>query len=696
MAFVEKTEHYADLMRSSLESKVFDGEGSKKMVEVHVDVLSVTDRQKLGTYRIIHGFKISMGGNLSVRYDSTLMRPIIIKVGQDESNFKTNSHASKNWSKDGVRRIESKSEGRGNMKCVWCDEIFGLGYNYLPIDLLTKFQTWRKKRKKIANNALTIFHLNPALIHWVYDREKVTAEGNTEAGYWTSDLMLDATREFLDLFDFLYGESNGKCCCLDEQGKEIRHVAVINLDYSSNHDAMAPDAVKATNFKRGWGSRKTQNKVTKEWLALKPVRGDNEDGSSSMIVGDLGSIEQIPSFGSVQGKLKFGSKQFYVFQPGDPPPHFEKKKKDLKPCDYVGKDKGLEQVLWERGLWIPGMVLRTKDKSDNKEKTATKSNDRRWNEHDLVFVVPQIFAEDGSVTEGAPELYRINNHNLRVTTHNKSGIPEFHADTKSKLDEIVCELLEYKDRPGKEGIPAGKYCCPTKHWYTFKADELTSVPSTEYNIIYGAIKNKSKCWVKVDIVASWNKINNITKEDTNVELNYAEMEFTILAKDPNAENAFNPKSMVQVFNQTSTAKNVKSLIELLIIERGHKLLMSAKFHCECAGQGIEYCFGRVKWWYNKFHRHTSDGLREDSAASFLTNVVTIHHMRKFARKAREYMRVYRATKDWPDVDDILLRTENAVKALKTHRCAMDTDLVFVSDDVEAEVVDYNSQTPVVQ
>ena len=27
MAFVEKTEHYAYLMRSSLESKVFDGEG---------------------------------------------------------------------------------------------------------------------------------------------------------------------------------------------------------------------------------------------------------------------------------------------------------------------------------------------------------------------------------------------------------------------------------------------------------------------------------------------------------------------------------------------------------------------------------------------------------------------------------------------------------------------------------------------
>ena len=54
------------------------------------------------------------------------------------------------------------------------------------------------------------------------------------------------------------------------------------------------------------------------------------------------------------------------------------------------------------------------------------------------------------------------------------------------------------------------------------------------------------------------------------------------------------------------------------------------------------------------------------------------------------MRVYRATADWVDQgENILVRTENCVKALKTHRCAMDTDLVFVSAEIEADTVDYN-------
>jgi len=157
------------------------------------------------------------------------------------------------------------------------------------------------------------------------------------------------------------------------------------------------------------------------------------------------------------------------------------------------------------------------------------------------------------------------------------------------------------------------------------------------------------------------------------------------------ENKFNPLDMRQVFARTPSCQNVKSLMEKVITldestgqPSGHVLLMSAKFHCECAGVGIEYCFGRVKWWYNKFHRHTSDGLREDSAASFLPNVVSIHHMRKFARKARDYMRVYRAGVVGTEADD-------AVKAVKTHRCAMDTDLVFVSEGVDAAPVDYNKE-----
>ena len=89
------------------------------MVEVHVDVLPVSDRQKLGTIRKIHGHDICMGGNVSVRYDFDTHGPLLIKIGQDESNFKMNSTSASTWKKDGKERIESKSEGRGNMKVVW-------------------------------------------------------------------------------------------------------------------------------------------------------------------------------------------------------------------------------------------------------------------------------------------------------------------------------------------------------------------------------------------------------------------------------------------------------------------------------------------------------------------------------------------------------------------------------------------------
>jgi hypothetical protein len=45
---------------------------------------------------------------------------------------------------------------------------------------------------------------------------------------------------------------------------------------------------------------------------------------------------------------------------------------------------------------------------------------------------------------------------------------------------------------------------------------------------------------------------------------------------------------------------------------------------------------------------------------------------------------------WPDDGgDIMERTENCIKEVKTHRCAMDTDLVFVSEGIDGDVVDYN-------
>ncbi len=46
-----------------------------------------------------------------------------------------------------------------------------------------------------------------------------------------------------------------------------------------------------------------------------------------------------------------------VFQPGDPPPFYVP-----NAVDYVGKNKGILQILYERGLYVEGMEGRQREK----------------------------------------------------------------------------------------------------------------------------------------------------------------------------------------------------------------------------------------------------------------------------------------------------------------------------------------------
>ena len=119
--------------------------------------------------------------------------------------------------------------------------------------------------------------------------------------------------------------------------------------------------------------------------------------------------------------------------------------------------------------------------------------------------------------------------------------------------------------------------------------------------------------------------------------------------------------------------------------------MSSKFHAECAGVGIEYDFGRVKWYYKDNHAFSMDGLRNGSMAAFAATVVTLGHTRKFARKARDYMRAYRAGAAGLDAD-------SAVRVMKSHRCMLDVGEVFCAADAQLSSVKYltvaNGQTGV--
>ena len=143
-----------------------------------------------------------------------------------------------------------------------------------------------------------------------------------------------------------------------------------------------------------------------------------------------------------------------------------------------------------------------------------------------------------------------------------------------------------------------------------------------------------------------------------------------------AESSIDQMSMKKVLGACSDFKNVKSLIERAMNARGHIVKLSSKYHAECAGVGIEYDFGRAKWWFRKHNRHSTTSLRRLSSDAFGSDVVSLFHTRKFARKARDYMRAYRA-------GAMGLEADSAVTILKSHRAALDTHTAFViSNDVD--------------
>ncbi len=63
------------------------------------------------------------------------------------------------------------------------------------------------------------------------------------------------------------------------------------------------------------------------------------------------------------------------------------------------------------------------------------------------------------------------------------------------------------------------------------------------------------------------------------------------------------------------------------------LLLSPKYHTELTRVGIEYCFGRVMWWFRNKSSMSTASLTTKSLQSLGSDVVIVYHIRKFARRA---------------------------------------------------------------
>ena len=111
---------------------------------------------------------------------------------------------------------------------------------------LYNLEYWIHVRCVPGQTLIKTFFLPTAFIQWEYNVQEAIESGDLTKGYWTSDLMLEATHEFMDLFYFLYGgpklddnleiiEGEFVSECYDAKGDKVHHVPIINMDWSSNH-----------------------------------------------------------------------------------------------------------------------------------------------------------------------------------------------------------------------------------------------------------------------------------------------------------------------------------------------------------------------------------------------------------------------------------------------------------------------------
>mmetsp|Transcript_10653 Transcript_10653/g.31714 ORF Transcript_10653/g.31714 Transcript_10653/m.31714 type:complete len:184 (-) Transcript_10653:158-709(-) len=116
----------------------------------------------------------------------------------------------------------------------------------------------------------------------------------------------------------------------------------------------------------------------------------------------------------------------------------------------------------------------------------------------------------------------------------------------------------------------------------------------------------------------------------------------------------------------SDFRNEVTLLEEIAWRRGHIVSFTPKGHCELAGVGIEYFWGKMKHCRRNndpggkldFHSLVVDSMRRE--------VLPPATAMRFARKARAYMRAYRTGESNSHAS-----LESMVKSFKTHRNALD-------------------------
>jgi len=335
------------------------------MVEYHVDTSEAFQ---------IRANNLQFGGQLSVR--RPVDKPIVIFIGQDEAIFKQFLFLSKMWTgPNGERPLLPKDEGAGCMISAFICREHGLireinDQTLALVNANRQGATYQDEEAALEING-TIYKTplvkekSPFLVNFEY--------GENKEGYWNYNHMVLQFEDAIDVlkvlhpefhFVFLFDHSSGH----SKQRPDGLNVSHMNKSFGGKCPAMRESKIECADgflgpFQKTLEPGQTQSFIFKEtdegpvWMTpqkREACRHDVALDEFSELPRNKAEIElDLKSKGvNTKGKNK---KELVALcaQHEVPIVHREQKKRE----GWEGKPKGLQQVLWERGL-IDGKKLK--------------------------------------------------------------------------------------------------------------------------------------------------------------------------------------------------------------------------------------------------------------------------------------------------------------------------------------------------
>ena len=209
-----------------------------EMVELHVDSHpSFQERMNATTM---------FGGNLSVRMPPNT-KPLI-GFGQDECIFKQYLFTNKAWTTpEGQKPVIPKDEGLGVMISAFVSREFGFGMKLSDADLV---QVNEKRQGKHYSDKLAAMEKRGTSLKQPLVGSPFVVEfeyGVNTEGYWTYDHMVLQMEDCSDVLNTLHPEFD----------------FIFLFDHSCGHDRKRPDGLCCNSVRKEWGGKQPKMRETK-------------------------------------------------------------------------------------------------------------------------------------------------------------------------------------------------------------------------------------------------------------------------------------------------------------------------------------------------------------------------------------------------------------------------------------------------